>query len=52
MMNIGSKSCGSITWQLPGDPGQYDFRMFRSAITEVGEGAYQILGQSNVVTVG
>ena len=52
MMNIGSKNCGSITWQLPFDPGQYDFRMFRSAITEVGQGAYQILGQSNVVTVG
>ena len=51
MRSIGSKSCGSITWQPPG-PGQYDFRMFRSAITEVGQGAYQILGQSNVVTVG
>jgi hypothetical protein len=52
MRPIGSKSCGSITWRLPSDPGQYDFRMFRSAITEVGQGAYQILGQSNVVTVG
>ena len=51
MRSIGSKNCGSITWQLPG-PGQYDFRMFRSAITDVGQGAYQILGQSNVVTVG
>ncbi len=51
MRSIGSKSCGSITWQPPG-PGQYDFRMFRSAITDVGQGAYQILGQSNVVTVG
>jgi nitrous oxidase accessory protein len=51
MRPIGSKSCGSITWQLPG-PGQYDFRMFRSEITDVGQGAYQILGQSNVVTVG
>lgn len=52
MMPIGSKSCGSITWQLPSDPGSYDFRMFRSEITDVGQGAYQILGQSNVVTVG
>jgi nitrous oxidase accessory protein len=52
MVPIGSKNCGSMTWQLPYDPGQYDFRMFRSAITDVGQGAYQILGQSNVVTVG
>lgn len=52
MMQIGSKSCGSITWQLPANPGSYDFRMFRSEITDVGQGAYQILGQSNVVTVG
>ena len=52
MMPIGSKNCGSTTWKLPYEPGQYDFRMFRSAITDVGQGAYQILGQSNVVTVG
>jgi nitrous oxidase accessory protein len=52
MAPIGSKNCGSMTWQLPYEPGQYDFRMFRSAITDVGQGAYQILGQSNVVTVG
>lgn len=52
MRSIGSKSCGSITWQLPANPGSYDFRMFRSEITDVGQGAYQILGQSNVVTVG
>jgi nitrous oxidase accessory protein len=52
MRPIGSKSCGSITWRLPSDPGQYDFRMFRSEITDVGQGAYQILGQSNAVTVG
>jgi len=51
MRSIGSKNCGSITWQPPGS-GQYDFRMFRSEITDVGQGAYQILGQSNVVTVG
>ncbi len=51
MVPIGSKSCGSIAFQLPYDSGQYDFRMFRSAITDVGQGAYQILGQSNVVTV-
>jgi hypothetical protein len=41
-----------MTWQLPADPGTYDFRMFQSAITDVGQGAYQLLGQSNVVTVG
>lgn len=51
MTPIGSKSCGSITYRLPRSSGQYDFRMFHSQITEVGQGAYQILGQSNVVTV-
>jgi parallel beta-helix repeat protein len=50
--SIGSNNCGRITWRLPADPGTYDFRMFRSAITDVGQGAYQLLGQSNVVTVG
>ncbi|MFB3765331.1 MAG: nitrous oxide reductase family maturation protein NosD [Methanotrichaceae archaeon] len=50
--SLGSKSCGRMTWKLPYDPGQYDFRMFYSAITDVGQGAYQILGQSDVVTVG
>jgi hypothetical protein len=40
-----------MTWQLPAAPGTYDFRMFRSDITDVGQGAYQLLGQSNVVTV-
>ncbi|MCX6674477.1 MAG: right-handed parallel beta-helix repeat-containing protein [Methanothrix sp.] len=49
--SIGSKNCGRITWQLPYDPGQYDFRMFRSDITDINQGAYQLLGQSNVVTV-
>jgi nitrous oxidase accessory protein len=48
---LGSKNCGRMTWRLPG-PGRYDFRMFYSDITSVGQGAYQILGQSNVVTVG
>jgi nitrous oxidase accessory protein len=48
---IGSKNCGRMTWQLPNAPGQYDFRMFRSDITDVGQGAYQLLGQSDVVTV-
>jgi hypothetical protein len=47
----GSQSCGSMVWQLPATPGQYDFRMFQSDITDVGQGAYQLLGQSNVVTV-
>lgn len=49
--SLGSKNCGRMTWKLPYDPGQYDFRMFYSAITDVGQGAYQILGQSDVVTV-
>ena len=49
--NLGNKNCGRMTWRLPYAPGQYDFRMFYSDITSVGQGAYQILGQSNVVTV-
>jgi hypothetical protein len=48
---VGSDNCGVMTWQLPAEPGSYDFRMFRSDITDVGQGAYQLLGQSNVVTV-
>ncbi len=48
---IGAENCGRMTWQLPAEPGSYDFRMFRSDITDVGQGAYQLLGQSNVVTV-
>ena len=48
---IGAENCGRMTWQLPAEPGTYDFRMFRSDITDVGQGAYQLLGQSNVVTV-
>jgi nitrous oxidase accessory protein len=43
---VGSKSCGHMTWQLPYDPGQYDFRLFHDDINR------PILGQSNVVTVG
>lgn len=49
--SIGSKNCGRMTWQLPSSPGQYDFRMFRSDITDINQGAYQLLGQSDVVTV-
>jgi len=48
---LGSKNCGRMTWKLPAAPGQYDFRMFYSAITQAGQGAYQLLGQSDVVTV-
>jgi len=48
---LGSKSCGSMTWRLPKAAGQYDFRMFQSDITSEGQGAYQLLAQSNVVTV-
>jgi nitrous oxidase accessory protein len=50
--SLGGANCGRLTWRLPAEPGQYDFRMFYSAITEVGQGAYQLLGQSDVVTVG
>lgn len=50
--SLGTKSCGRMTWRLPSSPGQYDFRMFYSAITDINQGAYQILGQSDVVTVG
>lgn len=49
--SIGSKSCGSMTWRLPSAAGQYDFRMFYSDITDINQGAYQLLAQSNVVTV-
>jgi hypothetical protein len=49
--SVGSENCGRMTWQLPNEPGQYDFRMFRSDITSEGQGAYQLLGQTNVVTV-
>ncbi len=49
---LGSKNCGKMTWHLPDAPGQYDFRMFYSDITSQGQGAYQLLDQSNVVTVG
>ncbi|MCX6677077.1 MAG: right-handed parallel beta-helix repeat-containing protein [Methanothrix sp.] len=49
--SIGSKNCGRMTWQLPYESGQYDFRMFRSDITDINQGAYQLLGQSDVVTV-
>jgi len=48
---IGSKNCGKMAWKLPNNPGQYDFRMFYSDITGEGQGAYQLLGQSDVVTV-
>lgn len=49
--SIGGKSCGSMTWRLPSAAGQYDFRMFYSDITDINQGAYQLLAQSNVVTV-
>ncbi|MDD1749123.1 MAG: right-handed parallel beta-helix repeat-containing protein [Methanothrix sp.] len=48
---IGSRNCGKMTWKLPSNTGQYDFRMFYSDITQEGQGAYQLLGQSDVVTV-
>lgn len=49
--HIGAQSCGVITWRLPSTSGQYDFRMFYSDITSYNQGAYQLLAQSNVVTV-
>ncbi len=45
MTPIGSKSCGSMTFRAPSQPGQYDFRMFGDDINR------PILGYSNVVTV-
>ena len=48
---LGAQSCGVMTWRLPSAPGQYDFRMFYSDITSYNQGAYQLLAQSNVVTV-
>lgn len=48
---LGSSNCGSMTWRLPTTKGQYDFRMFYQAITSVNQGAYQLLGQTDVVTV-
>lgn len=50
--SLGTRSCGRLTFRLPASPGQYDFRMFYSAITDINQGAYQILGQSDAVTVG
>lgn len=49
--HLGARSCGTITWRLPSKSGQYDFRMFRSDITSYNQGAFQMLAQSNVVTV-
>jgi len=43
---IGSRSCGSMTWQLPYASGQYDFRMFHDDVNR------PLIAQSNVVTVG
>lgn len=42
---IGARSCGTITFKAPMEPGQYDFRMFGDDINR------PILGQSNIVTV-
>jgi len=43
--STGGKSCGSMVWQLPSQPGQYDFRMFGDDVNR------PILAYSNVVTV-
>lgn len=43
--STGGKSCGSMVWQLPSRPGQYDFRLFGDDIHR------PILAYSNVVTV-
>ena len=42
--STGGRSCGSMVWQLPGAPGQYDFRLFQDDINR------PLLAQSNVVT--
>ncbi|MEL6048628.1 right-handed parallel beta-helix repeat-containing protein [Methanothrix soehngenii] len=44
--STGGKSCGSMVWQLPSKPGQYDFRLFGDDVNR------PILAYSNVVTVG
>lgn len=49
--HLGARSCGILTWKLPSKSGQYDFRMFHSDITSYNQGAFQLLAQSNVVTV-
>ena len=43
--STGGKSCGSMVWQLPSTPGQYDFRLFGDDVNR------PILAYSNVVTV-
>jgi len=43
--STGGGSCGSMVWQLPGAPGQYDFCLFQDDINR------PLLAQSNVVTV-
>ena len=43
--STGGRSCGSMVWQLPAAPGQYDFRLFQDDINR------PLLAQSNVVTV-
>jgi len=43
--STGGKSCGSMVWQLPYKPGQYDFRLFGDDVNR------PILAYSNVVTV-
>ncbi len=43
--STGGKSCGSMVWQLPATPGQYDFRLFGDDVNR------PILAYSNVVTV-
>ena len=43
--STGGKSCGSMLWQLPSKPGQYDFRMFGDDVNR------PILAYSNAVTV-
>ena len=42
---LGKKSCGSMTFRAPSQPGQYDFRMFENDVYR------PIMGYSNVVTV-
>ena len=41
----GGRSCGSMVWTLPSEPGTYDFRLFEDDINR------NLMAQSNAVTV-
>ncbi|HPM26996.1 MAG TPA: hypothetical protein PLD96_06625 [Methanothrix sp.] len=41
----GGRSCGSMVWTAPAEPGTYDFRLFEDDINR------NLMAQSNAVTV-